>query len=363
MIKSIQLNNFRSYKAVKVDLSENINVFIGKNGQGKTNLLESIYFISNIRSHRTKNDLDLIKVNENFSRIIVEKQAFINEEIMCVIHDKGKYFSINGNAVKTTSEMLGKINTVLFYPTETRLFSDSPSVRRNFFDVEIGKVSFEYTQSFQQFNNVLKDRNRLLKEEKADLILLDILTKKMSELQILLIKERVYLIDYINQHINKYLYNLIKTDLNISLEYKSGIKDLDDKALYARYKSNERRDLLTKVTNEGIHRDDYIIYSENIEVERFLSQGQIRIVLLAIKLVLVDYIYEKSNINPILLLDDVLSELDSDNQINLINSIPKRVQTIITTTDDYDIFNSKNIKRFIIENSKIIKEEEANVRY
>ncbi len=355
MITKISITNFRSYENASINLGKNINVFIGDNGQGKTNLLEAIYFVSNIRSHRTKDDFDLIKRGQDYSRIIVEKNE---EKIICIIHDKGKYFSVNDIPAKTTSEMLGRINTVLFYPTETRLFSDSPSARRSFFDVEIGKVSKSYTNNFQQFNNLLKDRNKLLKEENIDSILLEIITKNLVNTQLPIIKERMILIDYINKQINKYLEKLIKKDLKITIEYKSSIKDLDQNSLYQRYKDNERKDMFNKATSEGIHRDDYIIYSDGIEVDKFLSQGQIRIVLLAIKFVLVEYIYLKTKETPILLLDDVLSELDVKNQINLLNTIPKSVQTIITTTDDYEIFNHSNIKKFKILNSKIVYEEE-----
>lgn len=359
MIKSLQLNNFRSYDELFVELSPQINVFIGKNGQGKTNLLESIYFISNIRSHRTRNDLDLIKLDNEFARIIVFQNN--SDKIMSVIHDKGKYFTINDNPVKKTSEVLGKINTVLFFPTETRLFSDSPSVRRTFFDVEIGKVSNKYINYFQEYTNLLKDRNKLLKNQEVDLILLDILSKKMASVQMYILEQRKLLVKFINMNIDNYLQNLIDDDLYISIEYKSLIKDCDESSLIQRYKQNEKKDIFNKVTSEGIHRDDYIIYSNGIEVEKFLSQGQIRIVLLAVKLVLVDYILEHTNVTPILLLDDVLSELDLNNQRNLLNSIPSNIQTIITTTEDHEIFKHRNIKKYFIKNSSLVLEEELNV--
>ena len=146
--------------------------------------------------------------------------------------------------------------------------------------------------------------------------------------------------------------------MNIHLEYKSNLKGLSSDDLLARYKSSLKRDIFTKITNEGIHRDDYIIYSNDIEVDKFLSQGQIRIVLLAIKFTLVHYIYKTTNETPILLLDDVLSELDQNNQVNLIMAIPNNVQTIITTTEDDEIFNKSYIKKFLIKNSQIKNEEE-----
>lgn len=359
MIKNLQLSNFRSYKEINIELSNKINVFIGNNGQGKTNLLEAIYFISNIRSHRSKNDKDLIKTNKDYARIIIENIEDDKKEIIvCVIHQKGKYFSINRNTIDKTSEMLGKINTVLFYPSETTLFSDSPSVRRIFFDVEIGKVSKAYTKNFQLFNNLLKDRNKLLKEDDVDLILLEILTNKLVDVQLEILKERLYLCDFINKYLNNNIIKLSKEELNINLIYESSIKNLNKEELIKKYRDNQRRDIFNKVTTEGIHRDDFKFYINDIEIDKFLSQGQIRIVLLALKFVFIQYIYEKTNKMPILLLDDVFSELDIYNQEKLINCIPDNVQTIITTIKNEEIFNKTNIKKYYIDNNKIVKEEE-----
>lgn len=356
MIKNIHLSNFRSYDEVKIQLAENINVFIGNNGQGKTNLLEAIYFISNIRSHRTRNDKDLIKNNQEYARIIINNvENSHHEQIVSVIHQKGKYFSINKVVINKTSEMLGRINTVLFYPNETTLFSDSPGVRRSFFDVEIGKVSKKYTTIFQSFNNLLKDRNQLLKSENVDMILLDIINEKIIYAQIEIIKARKHLTDFINEHLNKYIKKLSKEDMEIKLIYESTVKGFDEKEFSLKYQNNLNRDMFNKVTTEGIHRDDFRFYLKDIEVSKYLSQGQIRIVLLALKFVFIDYIYTKTNKMPILLLDDVFSELDIENQAKVISCIPKNVQTIITTVKDEEIFKNQNIKKYYIENNKIVK--------
>ena len=262
---------------------------------------------------------------------------------MSVIHSKGKYFSINNQSIKKTSEMLGMINTVLFYPTETTLFSDSPSVRRNFFDVEIGKVSQIYTYNFQTFNRLLKDRNQML-------------TSEMIDVQIEISKRRFILIQYINQNIQAVLDKLLTQSIPINIQYKSTVVNQDRDALKISYQKCKQRDIQLKATQDGIHRDDYLILSDDIEVSKVLSQGQIRMVLLAIKLVIVDFIYEKSGIKPILLLDDVMSELDADNQINLINAI-QDVQTIITTTETLNIFEKQNVNNIHIVNSHIRNEE------
>ena len=363
MINNIQLINFRSYKKIEIDLSNEINVFVGKNGQGKTNLIEAIYYISNIRSHRTKNDRDLINTNEDFSRIIVEAETFNKKEkLMCVIHSGGKYFSINNNMVAKTSDILGRVNTLLFYPNETKIFSDTPSSRRTFFDVEIGKVSKEYTNEFRDYNNLLKDRNVLLKEDKVDKILLDIITKKLIEKQLSIIKEREFITEFINEKINPILMKFSTNKLNIKMNYISKVKENNSGQLLKIYNSNIDRDIQARTTTEGIHRDDYEFTIENIEISKYLSQGQTRLVLLAIKFVLIDYILLKTNRKPILLLDDVLSELDEVHQKKLIENIPRYLQTIITTTKHYDVFKKDNINIFKIRESQIIQEEEFDVR-
>lgn len=359
MITSVQLSNFRSYKEETVYLSKNINVFIGKNGQGKTNLLEAIYYISNIRSHRTRNDNDLIKVDSEYSRIIVniEKNSN-NEKLMCVIHQKGKYFSINNNVVSKTSDMLGRINTVLFYPNETRIFSDSPATRRNFFDVEIGKVSKDYLNIFQQFNKLLKDRNKILKEKDVDLILLEIVTNNLIDKQLSIIKEREHLTQFINNNFSKYFFKFTDNKFKVKMVYKSSLKDLSKDEIKSKYEKNIDRDKFNGITTEGIHRDDYEFLVENIEISKYLSQGQLRLVLLAIKFVIIDYIIHKTNQKPILLLDDVFSELDSIHQQKVLDNIPKNIQTIITTTDNYEIFHNKSISKYKINNSNIFKKED-----
>lgn len=364
MINNIHLNNFRSYEEVKIVLSNKINVFIGENGQGKTNLLEAIYYISNIRSHRTRNDKDLIKSGEIFSRIIINVEKHNKKEkLMCVIHSDGKYFSINNNVVAKTSDILGRINTVLFYPNETKIFSDTPSSRRTFFDVEMGKVSKEYTNEYQEFNNLLKDRNKLFKEDKVDKILLEVITNKLIEKQMLIIKERLFITKFINDNILSILNNLSAEKLDVKMEYISTVKNLDYDKLLKKYKSNIDKDTHARTTTEGIHRDDYEFTINNVEISKYLSQGQIRLVLLAIKFVLIDYIIFKTKEKPILLLDDVLSELDETHQNKLIENLPNQVQTIITTTDFHKVFKNKNIKKFKIKASKIIQEEDFDDRY
>lgn len=361
MINNIELRNFRSYSDIKINLSQGINVFIGKNAQGKTNLLEAIYFISNVRSHRTKNDKDLIKINRDYSRIIINREKEnLNEKIMCVIHSEGKFFSINDNAITKTSDILGRINTVLFFPNETRIFSDAPSLRRIFFDVEIGKVNNNYTKEFKEFNNFLKERNKLLKEDNVDQILLDILTKKIVEKQLIIIKERKFITDFINQYINEILSKLSEEKFEIKMNYQSTVKNKTYEDLLFKYESNKKRDIHAKTTTEGIHRDDYEFKIKEIEISKFLSQGQIRLVLLAIKLVLIDYIYLKTKNKPVLLLDDVFSELDKKHQIRLIKNIPTDLQTIITTTYFNEVFKNTKTKKYLIRDSKIFQEEEEN---
>ena len=173
--------------------------------------------------------------------------------------------------------------------------------------------------------------------------------------------ERNYLTKYINENINKHLNKLNNDDLNIEMHYISTLSDLSKDEIKVRYLNNLERDKFNRITNEGIHRDDYQFFTNGVEISKYLSQGQTRLTLLAIKFVLIEYILSKTNRKPILLLDDVLSELDDIHQKKVIKSIPKDIQTIITATDNYKVFDQKNITKYIINNSEIVKKEDFDV--
>ena len=339
LVSSLKLNNYRNYTSKNFEFSKGLNVIIGKNGVGKTNILESLVVLSNTKSFRTLNDSDLIKKGELYSKI--EANCDIGK-LKVVISDNGKRLYFNDYALKRTSEFIGKINCILFKPNDLNLFTDSPRERRRILDIEIGKVSKEYLLSLSSYNLLLKDKNRLLKEEKIDFNYLDIIDTKMIEEMKIIIKYREDFINILNSYISNVYDDLSDSSVNISIKYKA-CSDIEHLNEYMR-KSRDK-DLLYHYANFGIHHDDYEFYFDGNLLQSVASQGQSRLTVISFKLALEKYIRYKTNECPIILLDDILSELDFENKQRLLHYIPHDNQTIITGTDldNIKILNNFNL--------------------
>ncbi len=339
LVSSLKLNNYRNYTSLNINFDSGLNIIIGKNGVGKTNILESLIVLSNTKSFRTLNDNDLIKKEETYSKI--EANCDIGK-LKVVISDNGKRLYFNDNVLKRTSEFIGKVNCILFKPNDLNLFIDSPRERRRILDIEIGKVSKEYLLSLSTYNLLLKDKNKLLKEENIDLNYLDIIDSKMIKEMKIIIRYREEFINIINSYITNIYDNLSNSSVNILIKYKSccNIDHLEENMLKSRDK-----DLIYHYANFGIHHDDYEFYFDDNLIQTVASQGQSRLTLISFKLALEKYIRYKTNECPIILLDDILSELDFDNKQRLLRYIPFDNQTIITGTDleNIKILNNFNL--------------------
>lgn len=327
LVSSLRLNNYRNYKVKSLSFKPGSNIIIGKNGVGKTNILESLIVVSNTKSFRTLDDRDLIKKDEEYSRIecLSDKDKF-----KVVISQNGKRLYINDNPVKKTSQFIGKLNCILFKPSDLNLFNDSPKERRRLLDIEIGKVNKEYLNSLLTYNSLLKDKNKLLKGEKIDNDYLEIIEGKMIEMMKIIIRDRQDFIETINFYINDYYKKISGYDGEIKVVYKkcSEIEKLEEDI-----KRSHEKDFLYHYASFGTHHEDYYFYMKNERLETIASQGQTRMVLIAFKLALEEYIRMKINDVPILLLDDILSELDKENKERLLKIIPSDTQVIITGTD------------------------------
>ncbi len=339
LVSSLKLNNYRNYNSLNINFDSGLNIIIGKNGVGKTNILESLIVLSNTKSFRTLNDNDLIKKEETYSKI--EANCDIGK-LKVVISDNGKRLYFNDNVLKRTSEFIGKVNCILFKPNDLNLFIDSPRERRRILDIEIGKVSKEYLLSLSTYNLLLKDKNKLLKEENIDLNYLDIIDSKMIKEMKIIIRYREEFINIINSYITNIYDDLSNSSVNILIKYKSccNIDYLEENMLKSRDK-----DLIYHYANFGIHHDDYEFYFDDNLIQTVASQGQSRLTLISFKLALEKYIRYKTNECPIILLDDILSELDFDNKQRLLRYIPFDNQTIITGTDleNIKILNNFNL--------------------
>lgn len=341
IVKNISCRNFRNIENCTVSLNPEINVIIGNNGQGKTNFLESLYYLSTTRSFRINNDQELIMHDKPLAKLEcrIEDEENIRN-ISCVIHDKGKSCFLGNKQIPRASEFIGFLNAVLFAPSDLEIFTASPRLRRKLIDVEIGKLDRAYSMELNRYNQLLKERNSSLKQEKLDDTFLDVIECQMAEAQLNILKKRFQFIEFINQRISKRYFDISNEQTTIACEYKGIIDKIDENSrnvIQEKLKVNRQKDWYLKSTSFGIHRDDLVFMMNGLLLDSIASQGQRRMTVLALKMTFVDFVLEKTGKKPILLLDDVLSELDIEKRKNLFKAIPKGIQTVITTTDLNDI--------------------------
>lgn len=364
-IKEIQLKDFRNYTNLKAKFHKNVNIFLGQNAQGKTNLLESIYITSMGKSFRTGKDKDMIRFGSDFFR--VKATAVKEDELtveMAVNQDGKKGIKIDEIKARKMSELFENIYIVIFSPEDLRIVKDEPEKRRKFIDRELCQIKPSYYVNLNKYKKVLAQRNAYLKEYEIDDSILDIWDMQLAEYGSKIIELRnefIKKINVISRSIHKDITNK-KEELQViyepSIEYCNNLQEI----YYKELKLNRSNDIRKRNTGKGPHKDDLKLISNGIDLRNFGSQGQQRTAALSLKLSEIKLIKEETEENPILLLDDVLSELDRERQKFLINSL-KDTQIFITTTEiSEEVENSLgDIKYFEIENGKIISEEEKSV--
>ena len=336
VIKNIKLKNFRNYKGLNVDLYKNINILHGKNAQGKTNLLEAIYLCCVGKSLRGK-DKELIKQGENESYVYVKADRdYGSYTVEIYISDKeNKKISINKIPILKMGELLGSINAVYFSPDELKLIKDAPQCRRKFLDIDLSQVNKKYFYTLQNYNKILMQRNNVLKSrDKSVFSMLEIYDEQLAVSGCYIIQQRKNFIESISGEaaaVHKYL---TETEV-LELSYLCSVQLSQDavKSYIECLKKNIERDVNLGYTSIGPHRDDIKIISDGIDVRIYGSQGQQRTCALSLKLSELKFFKDISGEYPILLLDDVLSELDPYRKQRLLNFCSK-VQTILTTADD-----------------------------
>ena len=335
LIKQLNLRNFRNHQSLSFDFSENINTITGPNAVGKTNIVESIYYLSLAKSFRTDEDTDLIKKNQDKAEInatIVEGE--ITRKIKVIITRNGRSVMINGKPIANRQELFKVVNVILFQPKDVMLFSGPPMDRRNFLDISISKKSSIYLDYIFRYKKVLKERNELLKAEKLDQTLLDVTTEMLVKLSGSIISYRQMYVKDINDILNKITRALTGEEGTFELKYYPFVPydtNFTDNAKKA-YKRAEESDFKHKQTSIGIHREDISISLNGRDIAAFGSQGENRIAALALKLSPYFLIDDKDK-KPIIVLDDVMSELDINNQRRLIKFLRKFNQVFITGTE------------------------------
>ena len=360
-LSEINLQNFRNYSKLKLKFNKNINIFIGNNAQGKTNILESIYFLSITKSHRMAKENFLIKNNEIVTKVYGKvKNNSISKKYEVMLNSNGKRVSINDNPIKKISDYLSNINVVMFCPDDIEIIKGTPHNRRYFLNIEIGQLYNDYLKHIYNYNKILKTRNDYLKNHKVfDKVYFDVLTESLIKENIIIIKYRN---DYI-QNINKYISNIYK-DLTkkdkIYLKYETFIdidnEDIMYKKIKQKYNKSFDNELNQRVTLYGAHKDDFSVYIDDIKINNYGSQGQHRIAMLSIKLAEIEIFKNIKDVKPILLLDDIFSELDKNKKNNIIKYINNDLEVFITSTD------LKNISRKLLKNADIFMVDNAKVR-
>lgn len=337
-IESLALNNFRNYDDAEINFSNGINILYGDNAQGKTNILEAIYMLATTKSHRGSRDREIIQFEHDESHIKADivKNDLHHRIDMHLRKSKNKGVAIDMVPIKRSAELFGLVNIIFFSPEDLTIIKDSPAERRRFMDMELCQLNRLYYSSLSTYNKILNQRNNLLKQisfDKRQIDMLDVWDSQLSDYGIKVIKERNNFIDMINEIILDIHRRLTsgKEDLKLLYDKNVGADEFADELVGGR-----NTDLKYQSTQTGPHRDDIIFKINDMDVKKYGSQGQQRTVALSLKLAEIQLVRKLINDNPILLLDDVMSELDSTRRDALLSSI-NDIQTIITCTG-YDDF-------------------------
>lgn len=342
IIKSIELADYRNYDSLEMKFSSGTNILYGDNAQGKTNILEAIYVAATTKSHKGSKDKDIINFNkeEAHIRTYLEKEGVETRVDMHLRKNKSKGIALDGQKLKKAAQLIGLCNVVFFSPEDLSIIKDGPSERRRFIDMELCQLDNFYLYNLDSYNKIVNQRNTLLKEINFNPGLRD--TLSIWDMQLIsygskIIERRNLFVEQLNDIILDIHKKLSggKEELKIVYEPNVSIEDFE-----AELQRNHDRDIKSKMTNVGPHRDDFSFMSFDTDLRKFGSQGQQRTAALSLKLSEIELVKKLTKDTPILLLDDVLSELDSNRQNYLLNSIHD-IQTIITCTGLEEFVNNR----------------------
>lgn len=356
-IKSLELDDYRNYEKISIKFDKGINILYGNNAQGKTNILEAIYLCSTTKSHRGNKDKEIIRFGyqESHIRALFNKNEVEYQIDIHLRNEKSKGIAINGVKLKKAAELLGLANIIIFSPEDLSIIKDGPSDRRRFVDAELCQLDKVYLYNLTNYNKIVNQRNNLLKDilihpELRDT--LDVWDAQLVNIGNKIIERRKLFVDQLNEIISDIHNNISggKEELEIIYDPNVDIEGYEEKL-----KKHREKDIRYKLTSVGPHRDDFIFYINDIDTKKYGSQGQQRTAALSLKLAEIKLVERIAGSTPILLLDDVLSELDSSRQNYLLNSI-RNIQTIVTCTGLDEFINSR------IEINKIFKITEGSVK-
>ncbi|MCR4788839.1 MAG: DNA replication/repair protein RecF [Lachnospiraceae bacterium] len=357
IIKSLNLVDFRNYEELNIEFDPGTNILYGDNAQGKTNILEAIYVAATTKSHKGSKDSEIINFNKSEAhiRVVLEKDDNENRIDMHLRSSKSKGIAIDGQKIKKAADLLGLLNVVLFSPEDLNIIKNGPGERRRFADMELCQLDSFYLYNLNNYNKIINQRNKLLKDIYFNPNLretLNIWDSQLISYGSKIIERRKSFADQISEIIKDYHYKLSGGRENIAVIYEPNVS-IEDYA--SKMESAQERDVSAKITTIGPHRDDFSFTVNGVDIRRFGSQGQQRTAALSLKLSEIELVKKITKDTPVLLLDDVLSELDSNRQNYLLDSIGD-VQTIITCTglDEFVNDNFKIDKTFKVAEGEAI---------
>lgn len=372
-IKSLKLLYFRNYLSTNIEVHPSLNVLVGNNANGKTNIIESIFCLALGKSYRTKSDSECIMFGETATAMscIVNKNDR-ELDIMLGINNKGKSAKIAGIKKTKLTDFVGELNVVLFSPEDLQIVKGSPVLRREFMNREFYQFSRIYHKYYLMYQHLLKQRNSYLKDmrknpkDEMSLAYLETLTSQLAKVALYITKERVSFVQDISKLTYKNMLNISNGQETLKIKYKSSVLDalniaeINDESfteenLTKVMMKKSFDDIMRGSTKIGPQHDDLEFYINDLDAKMYASQGQQRSIVLSLKLAEINYLKEKTGTYPVLLLDDVLSELDKNRQLKLLDAINENVQTFITTPSISDI------KEDLLKKAKVFKIEDGNI--
>lgn len=342
IIKSLSLSDYRNYDTLSLNFDKGINIFYGDNAQGKTNILEALYLCATTKSHRGSKDREIIQLQkeESHIRLFTEKDDISHKIDMHLKKNKSKGIAIDGIPIKKSSELLGFINIVFFSPEDLSIIKNGPSERRRFIDMELCQLDKVYLYNLTKYNKIVSQRNNLLKQINFNKSLIDTIEvwdEQLVACGLEVIKARQQFIDQLNSIVYEIHKKLSGGKEELFVKYEPNVT-MD--VFQEKLKKVLERDIQMRMTSVGPHRDDIMFMIKDIDIRKFGSQGQQRTSALSLKLAEIELVRKIIKDEPILLLDDVLSELDRNRQTYLLDSIDN-IQTFVTCTGLEEFVNKR----------------------
>lgn len=359
-IEYLKLLNFRNYESLELTFHPSFNIIYGNNGEGKTNLVEAIYVLGLTRSFRLVNDKVLVHKKASLAKVEGNVHNRYETNYKIILSKEGKKVKINNNKVLKLSDYVSKINIILFHPNDLKIIKDTPSIRRKNLNIDISQLNLNYLKCLNHYNKILKQRNAYLKQYMINgnqsSSYLDILTEKLIEYGMQIYKERSEFITLINSYIGE-IYFQIAGENFLKIDYVSDYTGLNEQELLNLYHKSLKKDLAFGKTSLGIHTDDLIFHLDDNDLKEYGSEGQQKNAIIAMKLAELKLFEKQKGYYPILILDDLFSELDEEKIKNILNYISKDIQTFITITNlkYFRNVDNKNYKSFHIENGKVME--------